>query len=58
MLKFKMYVDNGGEWRWRLVAGNNKIVADSGESYKEKRDCAAAIELVKSADVETLVEEN
>jgi len=21
-------------WRWRLVAGNNRIVADSGEAYE------------------------
>ena len=23
-------------WRWRLVAKNNKIVADSGEAYSTK----------------------
>lgn len=57
MLKFKVYVDNSGEWRWRLVAGNNKVIADSGESYKEKKDCEEAIVLVKSADVDTSVED-
>jgi len=45
--KFVVYRDKKGEWRWRFVAPNNKIVADSGEGYKWKVDCLDAIELVK-----------
>lgn len=26
------------EWRWRVQAANNKIVADSGEGYKNRLD--------------------
>lgn len=29
-------------WRWRLVAPNGKIVADSGEAYKRRYDCKVA----------------
>lgn len=36
------------EWRWRLVAGNNRIIA-SGEGFKNRQDCLDSIDLVKSA---------
>jgi uncharacterized protein YegP (UPF0339 family) len=35
-----------GQWRWRLVANNNEIIAH-GESYKNKADCLHAIELIR-----------
>ena len=35
-MTFEIYRDKKGEWRWRLVARNRRIVADSGESYKRK----------------------
>ena len=41
------YKDSAGHWRWRLRAANNRIIADSGESYSNRTDCLAAIELVK-----------
>lgn len=44
---YEMYIDVSGQWRWRLVAGNRRIVADSGESYWNKSDCQAGIDLVK-----------
>lgn len=38
--KFRYYRANDG-WRWRLVAGNGKIVA-TGESHKRKTDAVRA----------------
>lgn len=35
-MKFQVYRDKAGEWRWRLRAKNGRIVADSGEGYKRK----------------------
>lgn len=35
--KVRIYKDSAGEWRWRMTAANNKIVADSAESYKTRR---------------------
>ena len=46
---FQIYKDRREEWRWRLVSGGGKIIATSGESYKSKKLCVAAIEIVKSA---------
>ena len=45
---FHVYKDNAGEWRWNLKAANGRVVADSGEGYREKHDCLHAIEVVKS----------
>lgn len=28
-----------GQWRWRRVAANGRIVADGGESYHNRGDC-------------------
>jgi uncharacterized protein YegP (UPF0339 family) len=37
------------EWRWRLRAANGRIIAESGESYRNREDCLAAITLVKGS---------
>lgn len=33
-MKFTLYRDQAGEWRWRLRAKNGRIVAEGGEGYK------------------------
>jgi uncharacterized protein YegP (UPF0339 family) len=38
----EVYKDAAGGWRWRRVAGNGEIVADSGESYTRKFDALMA----------------
>jgi len=45
--KFEVYQDKAGKWRWRFRASNSKIIADSGEGYKDKNDCLHGIDLVK-----------
>lgn len=32
--KFEVYKDSAGEFRWRRIAANGKIVADSSEGYE------------------------
>ena len=41
------YRDHKGEWRWRLVAANGRIIADSGEGYSNEADCLDGIRSVK-----------
>lgn len=36
------YQDAAGEWRWRLVANNGKIIADSAESYTSESNAQRA----------------
>lgn len=44
-----VYEDDSGEWRWQLRAANQRIIADSGEGYRNKQDCLHAITLVKNS---------
>jgi uncharacterized protein len=57
MAKFYIYQDDRGECRWRLRAGNGRIVADSGEGYTKKDKCEHSIELVKEESPTAEVEE-
>jgi uncharacterized protein YegP (UPF0339 family) len=35
----KFYQDKALEWRWRIIADNGNILADSSEGYKNRIDC-------------------
>jgi uncharacterized protein YegP (UPF0339 family) len=35
VVRVSVYKDAAGEWRWRGIAGNNEVVATSGEGYTE-----------------------
>jgi uncharacterized protein YegP (UPF0339 family) len=48
MSVFQYYKDKAGEWRWRLRANNNEIIATSGEGYKNKRDCLHGVDLIRT----------
>lgn len=37
-IEFDRYEDTRGEFRWRLIAGNGEIVADSAQGYDNERD--------------------
>lgn len=53
---FEIY-KSGTQYRWRLKAANNRIIADSGESYWNKQDCLDAISLVKATNANTPVKD-
>jgi len=46
----EVYTDEGGEFRWRAVAGNNEIVAE-GEAYTREYDAERAAQDIFGADV-------
>lgn len=48
-MKFHIYQDRRGEWRWRLKARNGRIVADSGEGYKRRGGAQRAARAVHHA---------
>jgi uncharacterized protein YegP (UPF0339 family) len=48
-MKFLIYRDSVGEWRWSLIAANGKTIADSGEGYVNQRDCINGIRLVRAS---------
>ncbi len=44
-MRFVIFQDSDGEWRFRLVAANNKIIAQS-EGYRERRRCEQTIQRI------------
>jgi hypothetical protein len=54
---FEVYQDRASEWRWRLVASNGNIVADSAEGYASKQGAKRGIECVKRIAPDAEVEE-
>jgi uncharacterized protein YegP (UPF0339 family) len=56
-VKFQVFRDMAGEWRFRLVStGNWKTLAQS-EGYVHQGDCLDTVELIKlGVDAETEVE--
>lgn len=53
---FELYVDDAGEWRWRLRHLNTEIIADGGEGYSSKRAARNGIRSVKRNAGEASVE--
>lgn len=45
--RFVMYIDDAGEYRWRLRAPNGEIIAVSGEGYITAYSCKAGIANVR-----------
>src|SRR5215212_678448 len=48
-MKFELYKDKAGEFRWRLKAGNGAVLATGGQGYKAVADAKNGIELVKKS---------
>jgi uncharacterized protein YegP (UPF0339 family) len=46
MAKFEIFQDRKGQFRWRLLANNNQVIA-TGEGYTSKAGCKNGIESVK-----------
>lgn len=53
---FEVFRDSAGEWRWRLVASNGNIIADSGEGYSSKQGVQRGIESVKRSAPDAEIE--
>ena len=55
-MKYEVYKDIAGEWRWRFRASNGEQIGASSEGYTNKSDCLHSIELMKGS-MNALVEE-
>lgn len=49
MTRLEAYEDLGGKWRWRLLAGNGRIIASSGESFDSHANALRAAMTMKCA---------
>jgi uncharacterized protein YegP (UPF0339 family) len=48
----QFYKDKKGEYRWRFLAKNGRVLADSGESYQRKDACERSWNRVRLADAD------
>lgn len=48
-MRFLKYRDSCSDWRWQLRADNGRIIADSGEGYRNAADCDHGIALVQGS---------
>lgn len=55
-LKFEIYKDPKGEFRWRLKAANGETIATS-EGYKAKASCRNSVDLIKRGAASATVRE-
>lgn len=55
-MRFVVYQDAAGEWRWRLVAANGQVIATSGEGYTRKADAERAVDTVRGGAAVARVE--
>jgi uncharacterized protein len=46
---YYIFKDEDNQWRWRLYAANNRIIASSEVSYHNKKACLHSISLVKGS---------
>lgn len=54
--RFEVYRDNADKWRWRLIATNGNILADSGQGYRSKQGAKRGLESVKRVAADASVE--
>lgn len=45
--KWELYTDKGGEYRFRLKAGNGEVIAQSSEGYTSKASAVNGIESIR-----------
>jgi uncharacterized protein YegP (UPF0339 family) len=55
--KFEIYKDKKGEFRWKLIASNGQLIANSGEGYTSKDNAKNGIESVKKDAASAAIED-
>lgn len=56
-MKYTLYQDKTGEYRWRLKHANGNILATSSEGYSSRAAALKCIENVKNSGDAEVVEE-
>lgn len=56
-LTFEVYKDSGGDYRWRLLTGEDVNIGMAPKGYKAKADCMKAIEAIKEGAAKAKVVE-
>lgn len=54
----EQYLDEAGKWRWRVVAGNGRIISTSSQGYVNRGDCTDSIRITGEAFLLPVVQVN
>lgn len=54
-MTFNVFKNATGQWHWHLLASDGRVIAASGQGFKTKKECVAAIELVRHAQEARIV---
>ena len=54
--KFEVFEDNAGDFRWRLIASNGELIAQS-EGYTQKHNAKSGAQAVKAAAADAVIED-
>lgn len=46
-----LYRDSEGKWRWRYISSTGRVLADSGQGYRNKADAIRGLERVVQGNV-------
>ena len=46
---YELYRDARLQWRWRYIASNGRIIADSAEGYVNRADAERGIAIMKAS---------
>ena len=46
-----VYKTKGGQWRWKIQAGNRRIIGASTEGYRQRTKCIANLALVTGISI-------
>ena len=49
LMTYYYFKDHKGERRWHLKAASGRVIADSGEGYKDENECLDDIDRVKAS---------
>jgi uncharacterized protein YegP (UPF0339 family) len=48
MARFIVHSDKHGEFRWKLVGSDNKVIGKAAEGFKRQEDCIASLNLLQA----------
>ncbi len=54
-MKYIVFKDEDGQWRWQHTSAQGEVIASSGEGYESRDDCLAAIQIIKSSSEDPVI---
>lgn len=50
-MRFEVYEDKRGQWRWRLRAANGKLLASPGQGFASRQACEKSVSTIQMGAV-------